>query len=292
MTNVPVTRRALLSCAAGAVSAAPKYRPALAAQFYVWTQQFQKENRTLAEGVAGALAATRRAGYRRVELMASFFEPGVREKTLAALKANGMDAPIVYDGGPMHEPETAEKTIARTLELAAAAAAAGVRIINFNSSPKREPKTTDELKIEARYVLRLESDLRARGAQLILHHHSPEMADGAREWRFLLTHTGVPLCVDLHWMYRGGQDPMGLLREAGKRVASVHLRNSRQGVWTEDLGDGDIDYRPIAKHLRTSGFEGYLVVELAYEKGAVFTRTLEENLRRSREWVKQVFGAA
>jgi inosose dehydratase len=292
MKNVPVTRRELLVCvAAGAVNAASKYSPVVAAQLYVWTQQFRKERRTLAEGVAGALAATRRAGYEHVELMASFFDPGVREHTLPALKANALDAPIVYDGGPMHEPEAAEKTAAKTLELAAAAAPAGARIVNFNPSPKRDRKTLEELKTQARYLRRLEADLRARGVRLILHHHNPEMAEGAREWRFLLAETDVPLCLDLHWAHRGGQDPMGLLREAGKRVASVHLRNSRQGVWTEDLGGGDIDYRPVADYLRNNGFAGYLVVELAYENGTAITRSLEENLRLSREWLAKVFGS-
>ncbi len=290
MKYVPLTRRELLAgAAAGAVSGAPKYDPIIAAQFYVWTQQFQAEKKTLAEGVAEALAATRRAGYRHVELMAPVFEPAVREKTMAALKANGLDVPIVYDGGPMHEPAEAEKTIAKTLDLTGTAAGAGARIINFNPSPKQGRKTFQELKTEARYVRRLAGEMRERGSRLILHHHNPEMAEGAREWRFLLADTDVPLCLDLHWVYRGGQSPMALLREAGKRVVSLHLRNSRQGVWTELLGDGDLDYHPVAAYIRKNGFDGYLVVELAYEKATRITRPLEENLRLSRQYVEKVF---
>ncbi len=287
MKHVPLTRRELL--AAGAALAVPKYSPTVAAQFYVWTQQFQKEKKTLAEGVPEALAAIKRAGYGQVELMSSVFESRVREITMAALRKEAIEVPIVYDGGPMHEPAAAEATIAKTLELAGAAASAGARIIDFNPSPKQERKTLDELKTEARFVRRLAGELHARGSRLILHHHNPEMADGAREWRFLLNETDVPLCLDLHWVYRGGQDPMALLREAAKRVASLHLRNSRQGVWTEDLGDGDIDYRGVAAHIGKAGFSGYLVVELAYEKSTAITRTLEESLRRSRMYVEQVF---
>jgi inosose dehydratase len=109
----------------------------------------------------------------------------------------------------------------------------------------------------------------------------------------MLTHTDpklVSLCADVHWLFRGGQDPYALLEEAGKRVASLHLRNSTNKIWAESLGDGDLDYRRVAAILRKSGIKPYLVVELAYEKDTRPSHTLEEDLNASRAYVEKVFG--
>jgi len=100
------------------------------------------------------------------------------------------------------------------------------------------------------------------------------------------------VCLDTHWVYRAGLDVMTLLKECGPRLYGLHVRNSRGGVWTEEFGDGDIDYRPVAQHLRDAGFTGYLSVELAWDKETPVTRPLEESLRRSREYAERIFGIA
>ena len=284
----------MLATLSAPLAGAARYSPILSAQFYVWTQHFQAQKKALVEGIEEALAATRRAGFRRIELMAACFRPAVRERTLAAMKQSGLEVPIVYNGGPMHEEQAAEKTVAETLELADVVKAAGARCISFNPNPKpqRERKSDEELNRQARQVNRLGAELEKRGVGLLLHHHDPEMAEQAREWRHLLNNTDagrVSLCVDLHWIYRGGQDPMALLRESGRRLGSLHLRNSQQNVWTEALSEGDIDYAKVAAYLRAIKFSGYLIPELAYEKATVITRSLEENLRLSREYAEKIF---
>jgi inosose dehydratase len=287
------TRRQFLAGALAATQAAGKsgYSPTLAAQVYVWTQHLRSQNRTLKDGLEEIFAGTRQAGYERVELMSIFFQPDVREQTLALLKKHRLQVPIVYNGGPMHEAAAAEKTIAETLAVADIVRGAGARVIdvNPNPKPKKARKSDEELEVQSRALTRLAGELKKRKMQLIVHHHDPEMAENAREWRYMLRHTDVPFCMDVHWIYRGGQDPLGILREAGKRVASLHLRNSQDGVWTESLGDGDVDYRKVAAHLRQIQYSGFLVVELAYEKGTKITRSLPEDLRLSRIYSEQVF---
>jgi sugar phosphate isomerase/epimerase len=272
----------------------PHGRPLLSAQIYIWTQHFNAQKKPLAEGMGEALAAVRRAGYRRIELMSICFAPEAREKTLAAMKQTGIEVPIVYHGGPMHQPELAEKTSAEILELADLVKGLGTRFItlNPNPKPKRERKTDEELAVQARHVNQLGAELNKRGMGLMLHHHDPEIAENAREWRHLLRNTGPLLkeCLDVHWIFRGGQDYMALLRESGSKLGGLHLRNSKQNVWTEALGDGDIDYAKVAAYLREIKFSGYLLVELAYEKATVITRSLEEDLRLSRLYVQRLFG--
>ncbi len=81
-----------------------------------------------------------------------------------------------------------------------------------------------------------------------------------------------------------------MIDAAGARLRDVHLRTSQQRVWAEDLTAGDVDYAVIAKALRRVHFAGTYTVELAYEKGTPRTRTVEEDLRRSRGYVRRTFG--
>ncbi|MCC6862652.1 MAG: TIM barrel protein [Bryobacterales bacterium] len=288
-----LTRREMVTAlaAAGGLKAA-QYQPILTAQIYVWTQQFNARKQTLAEGMAEAFPAIRRAGYSQVELVSQFFSPELSAKTIALLREQGLKCPVVYSGGAFHEPEAAEKSIGEILKLAETARPAGVRDVNVNPSPKprQELKTDQELALQARNLDRLAGMLGRHGMRLMTHHHTPELKEKGREWRHQLSHTRrVYTCVDTDWAVRSGEDPLALLRESGRRLLSLHLRSGRSGVWMESLGDGEPDYRPIAAYLKKTGFTGYLVVELAYEKGTQVTRSLEENIRLSREYAERIF---
>jgi len=279
-----MNRRQWLLAMAAAPARAAAYNPLLGTQNYVWTQQ--------KASVEESLAAVRRAGYERLEIMSQFFEPAMLERTAAALKANRLDLCAVYKGGPMHEPAAADETIARTVALADVLKPLGAPSINFNSDPIPAGKTDAQLAVQVKALDRLGAQLKARGVRLTVHQHAPEMRDNAREWRYELRHTDPDLvwfCVDVDWVKRGGQDPMTILREAGKRIASMHLRNARNGVWMEELADGDVDYREVAAWLKEIGYQGYLLVELAYESQTRPTRSLEEDLRRSRVYAEKIF---
>jgi inosose dehydratase len=288
------TRRQWFASAAAvaARAAGQEYRPLLGAQIYVWMQQFDRQGKTIAQGVEEALPAIARAGYKRVELDRSFLGPEAGPRTRALLRQCGLELPVVYNGGPMHEPAAAEVTVAETLRVAGLGRAAGAKAVNCNPAPIRERKTDAQLETQAKYLNELGERLRDRGMTLLVHQHAPEMRENAREWRHELRNTDpklVSFCLDLDWVKRGGQDPMELLQEAGPRVASLHLRSARQGVWMEEFADGDIDYRAVAAYLKRTRYRGWMFVELAYEKKTEITRPLEEDLRRSREFAEKIF---
>ena len=296
-TQLPTRRQALAGIAALRPLAGQHsdYRPVLMSQIYVWTQQFYEQKKSLADGLEEAFRGTSRAGFRHIELMYACFTADLRDQTIDLLKRHKLTAPIVYNGGVMHQEEPARKTIEQTLQLAEWTKGAGTVAVNVNPSPKpkRERKTDAELDTQAKALNRLGAELRGRGMKLVIHHHDPELMENAREWKHIAKNTDpklVRFCVDVHWALRGGQDPVAFVREALPRTSSYHLRNSKQGVWLEDLVDGDVDYRTIAADLKKAKFSGYLVVELAYEKGTQITRPLEENLKRSRLWAERVFG--
>ena len=284
----------LAALTAAGLQAKPLYRPKLTLQPYVWTQQFQKDKVTLSMGMEQLFPASKRAGYKRIELMDSFLTTELREKTAGLVRQYGFEVPVVYHGGTFHDADAAEETIRAILATADAAKLLGAEWINTNCNPKkgRERKTDQELAVEARSLNRLGQALKDRGMRLMLHQHDPDMAEGARGWRSNLRNTDPGLmwfCVDVHWVYRGKQDPMELLKEAGTRIANLHVRNSVNGVWSESLGDGDVDYRAVTKFLESIGYQGFIAAELAYEKDTKPTRPLEEDLRISREYAEKVF---
>jgi sugar phosphate isomerase/epimerase len=83
--------------------------------------------------------------------------------------------------------------------------------------------------------------------------------------------------------------PLDALREYGDRVVTWHLRQSRDGVWWEQLDTGDIDYASVAQYAKAHQLARRLSVELAIEPGTKITRSAVENHRRSREFVRRVF---
>jgi inosose dehydratase len=290
------TRRKFLAGMAGttAIAAKPGYEPKLMLQPYVWTQQFRTEKVALADGLEKLFSASQRAGYRRMELIDSFLTPELRERTAALVRQYNFDIPVVYHGGPFYDAESGERTISQILATADAARDlhAGWINTNCNPKPKRERKTDAELDTEVRYLNRLGEHLKQRGLRLMLHNHDADMTEGAREWRHILRHSDPKLlsfCVDVHWVWRGKQDPMELLRAAGPRLASLHVRNSVKDVWSESLGDGDVDYAAVTKLLKQMKYRGLIAVELAYEKETKPSRSLEEDLKISREYAEKAF---
>ncbi len=279
----------------GNEASAAGYAPKLSVEVYIWTQHLASEKKTLAEGVEEVLASFHGAGYRRVELMQDFFKPELRERTLALLAKYNLAPETIYAGTTMHEAAAAEQSIKGVVELGQLLKPHGLRVIVTNPSPKpsQARKTDEELDTQAKYVDQLGAELHQQEIKLALHHHTPELVDNAREWRHLLQHTNpsrVYCCVNVHWAFRGGQEVMPFLRETGHRLVELHLRNSKKGIWMEDFGPGDVDYQKVADYLRGISFKGYLIVELAYEKGTQITRSLDEDLRLSRLYTDKIFG--
>ena len=288
------TRREFVASAFAAplLAAAARDKQRLIAQVYVFTQELSRRKVSLSEGLDEIFAITSDAGFHGIELMSQMFTPELRDRTVESARKHGIDVPLTYCGGRMHNAEDAPKAISNALTLAEYAAAAGTVAIDMNPDPIGRAKTDEELASQAANLNRLGEALLKRKQRLFVHHHTPEMAGNAREWRHILTHTDpalVWLTVDTHWAFRGGQDWMAIVREAGPRLASLHLRNSTDGVWSESFGEGELDYTKLADYLRKTKLRPYLEVELAYEAKTPHTRSLTENLRLSREYAERLF---
>jgi inosose dehydratase len=202
--------------------------------------------------------------------------------------------PSVYSGGILHEKHGAEYTIAQAVESGKLCQPYGCEAVVFNANPKGENirKTEAELLFQAKGLDRLGQLLAEHDLQLRVHNHTPEMLDNAREWRSNLERTDarfVALCLDLDWVYQGDQVPLDLLREASHRITEIHVRSSRNKLWQEAYGPGDIDYQAIAQYMDKAGIRPLIAVELAYRPATEITRGLQEDLTRSRQYAEKIF---
>ncbi|HEY7305482.1 MAG TPA: TIM barrel protein [Bryobacteraceae bacterium] len=291
-----MTRREwLLFTAAGMVSSAAGQSSRMSAEGYIFQQYAERQKKSLADVIDGIFPMAQHAGFHNVELNPVFFAPELRDRVLSALRSNNLSMPSVYVGGGMHEKALAEETTKHVLEIGALCKPFGCAAIVNNADPKpgHAAKTDAELAFQAEAMNRMGRLLRENGFQLRIHNHTPEMVDNAREWRYILRNTDpqfVTFCVDIDWVHQGGLDPLALLREAGKRVTEIHVRNSKDKLWLESVEDGDVDYRKVAELLNREDVRPLVVVELAYRDSSVVTRPLGEDLRLSRIYTEKIFG--
>jgi len=132
--------------------------------------------------------------------------------------------------------------------------------------------------------------------KLAYHFHAPAWQDDGREFHHLLGNTdpqAMTLCLDTHWVFRGAGNKVDKVYEVveryGDRVSELHLRQSKDGVWTETMCEGDIDHRKVAAGLKAKGVKPLLVLEQAVEKGTPDTMDALESHRRSRAYVEEIF---
>jgi inosose dehydratase len=259
-------------------------------QLYVWSQLNEKKS------FADILNEISNAGYDGAETNLS--EIANKEKAKEAdklFKKFCLKPSSFYSGGTFHEASLAMATVSDILKMSEFAVELGAPSITVNPNSKAggAEKTDDELKIQAEYLNKLGEGLKIKEISLVLHNHTPEIVNNAREFRSYCDLTDpefVNVCIDTHWVYRGGVDPFELTKEYGSRIKAMHLRNSKDGVWSEDFGDGDIDYVAYRDLLEKINYEGWITVELAYEGQTKITRSIQENIRRSRDYVRNVFG--
>jgi inosose dehydratase len=268
--------------------------PLVGSQLYGWGQYYQREGKDANAGLGDILSALRDAGYDYAEGTLDVAHPEHNAAFAERLRAKGLRPVSLYTGGATHVLGKATQTCERIAVAAKEAAKAGFGIVNFNPDPIGRPKTERELGIQAEALGELAQELWGLGIRLGIHHHTPELADGAREFHSNFRRnpgTKVGFCYDVHWVYRGGIAPADCLAAHGDRIVSWHLRQSRGQVWWEDLDTGDIDYAAVATVVRERQLPRFFTVELALEGGTRITRGAVENHARSRRFVHDVFGS-
>lgn len=300
------TRRRFLQTATATTLAAPMLaRTVLAAEpkLYIacnqfcWINMYGRHGKNFNADLDAGLAEVKRSGMDGLEAMLG--SPAAAEQMIPLLKKHGLEMRSFYSGATLHDPAAADASIEQVAATAAKAKELiDVRICVVNPSPLGGKEKTDEqLATQAKAMTRLGAALAEHGVTLAYHFHAPAWKSQGREFYNMMDQTDpklVQLCLDTHWVYRGSGNNADRVYEVvdryGSRVAELHLRQSKDGIWTETMTDGDIDYVKVAADLKKQGVKPLLVLEQAVEKGTPDTMDALESHRRSRAYVEKVFG--
>ena len=272
----------------------------LACNQYPWTVFYARDNRDFNQELDKGLsevAASRFDGY---EPLAN--NPQELDRLGPLLKKHGLEIRSLYVNSALHERDKAQASIESVLAIARRAKELGTKIIVTNPSPIRwggpENKDDAQLRVQAAAIGKLGRELKAMGLMLAYHNHDIELRNAAREFHHMMAGTDpayVTLCLDAHWIYRGaGNSSVALfdmLKLYGSRVTELHLRQSKDNIWTEAMCDGDIDYEAVAKYLLEINVRPHLVMEQAVEAGSSKTMSTIEASRESSQYARRIFAA-
>jgi inosose dehydratase len=272
----------------------------LACNQYPWTVFYARDNRDFNQELDKGLsevAASRFDGY---EPLAN--NPQELDRLGPLLKKQGLEIRSLYVNSVLHERDKADASIESVLAIARKAKGLGTKIIVTNPSPIRwggpENKDDAQLRVQAAAIEKLGHELKAMELTLAYHNHDIELRNAAREFHHMMAGTDpayVTLCLDAHWIYRGaGNSSVALfdvLKLYGPRITELHLRQSKDNIWTEAMCDGDIDYPALAKYLLKINVRPHLVMEQAVETGSPKTMSTIEAFRKSSQYARRVFAA-
>jgi inosose dehydratase len=302
-------RRQFLATGLGAVatasllaeeaSAKPKASMPISCNSYNWSTFYGRQQKSWGENLDACIAEFATTGIKA-------YEPGLNGvedvlKLVPVLNKYGIQLPSVYVNSVLHEVEEAEKSLISVLAIADEVKKAGTKIMVTNPTPlqwgSNKVKTDEQLKVQLKYLELLGSELRKKGIKLAYHTHDVELKAGAREFHHMLQNTSpenVGFCFDIHWVYRGSDNSelavFDALKMYGNRIVELHLRQSQGGIWTETLGEGDINLARLAAGLKNLKQKPHFVIEQAVEKGSPNTMDGVQAHVKSLAYLKATFG--
>ena len=270
----------------------------LACNQYPWTIFYRRDNRNFNNELDKGLGEVVASGMDGYEPLAN--NPQELDRLGPLLKKHGLEMRSLYVNSVLHERDKANESIEAVLAIAEKAKRLSTKIIVTNPSPIQwggpQNKDDAQLKVQAEALEKLGRRLKAMGLMLSYHNHDIELRNAAREFHHMMLGTDpayVTLCLDAHWIYRGaGNSQVALfdvLKLYGSRITELHLRQSKDNIWTETFCKGDIDYRAIAKHLLNIGVRPHIVLEQAVESGSPKTMSTVEAFKKSSQYTRRVF---
>lgn len=130
---------------------------------------------------------------------------------------------------------------------------------------------------------------RSKGLAFAYHNHGPEFAAGGAEISQLISRTDpalVTFLIDCGWAYRAGVDLAGFFNTHRARIAGLHLRDFK-GELQVPLGQGEVNWAPLADAVRTTGWDGWVMAE---EERADGSKPGESAAAPARDTLRKLFG--
>jgi inosose dehydratase len=212
--------------------------------------------------------------------------------------AAGLAVPSAYFGARMHTTEAATAAVSALVSIGEAGAPGGLRILVVNADPEswtlHRAKSDPQLRTQVAALREAGQALSAAGVRLAYHWHIPEFLAGATEANHMMlatTASELSLCLDVHWTWHScGASNVAVenaLLGYGDRIVALHLRQSRDGIWTQTLCDGDVDYAEVSR--ATAASNPLLVIEQAPGEGVPTTLDLRAATAANLAWVRATF---
>jgi len=235
----------------------------------------------------------KRAGIEAIELMHNAFpHEDFVEKAGEASAKHKLPVIGASYGAAMWDRSQQSATLENAEMVIEKLAKLGGRTFGTSVGDAGRKKTPAELDVQAETIEKISAMGQKHKIVLNLHNHIYEVKDDEYDLKGTLARfPGAKLGPDLDWLKGAGVDPAGFIRRYGKRIVYAHLRDRKaDGVWSEAMGEGAIDYAEIARAFREVNFQGDVAIELAHPQGFKPTRPLWESFRISREYVRKTLG--
>lgn len=207
-----------------------------------------ERNRTDLDGVLGEVAA---AGYDGFEIGAQHLNLAEPEALLRLAQRHGLAVAGIHAGGDLADPASVTAARQQIELILHNIVAVGASFLPF--SGKQTPhKTPADLQTEVENLNRIGELCADRGVTLCYHNHNWEIANQYAELQAIVDGTDpalVSLCLDVAWVYRGGEDPLAAVERFGLRIAYVHLKDTTPDTWME-LGRGELDLPPLIQRIQ------------------------------------------
>lgn len=275
-----ITRRTFLALAAAALPGmallAEGRHISLGAQLYS-VRQIAQTN------LPGALKQIRAIGYDEVELYPDIYRyPATEVRSLLA--AAGLRAPsglFNYDGFGAKVPYAQH---------------VGLEWMVCPMLPGSQQNSADGFHRAAASFNRWARLCKAHGMRFAFHNHNYEFQDfgGTTGYDILLKETDPELVfleLDAYWLAQAGRDPVLMLKQLGKRVRMLHLKDRKPDVPTSqdlnaeaehftEVGKGTIPWKELLTIAQRLGVEHYFVEQDVSEHPVESLRISYENLSR------------
>ena len=103
----------------------------------------------------------------------------------------------------------------------------------------RRIKTEAELDDQADLLKRIITLCNRNDIQANIHNHTFEVENDLHDLKGILKRIpDIKLGPDLNWLVRGGVDPVAFIKQYGKQMVYMHIRDqAASGKWTEAVGE-------------------------------------------------------
>jgi sugar phosphate isomerase/epimerase len=208
----------------------------------------------LTRDVDGTLGRLAEIGFQEVEFAG--YPEGTAKSLRRMLDRHGLTAPSSHV-----DFQALRRDWDRTLDQAAII---GQHYVVVPSVPSNESRTTDDWKRIAALFNKAGETARAKGLALGYHNHDSEFVplDGTLPYDVLLRETDAQLVqfeMDLYWITKGGQDPLGYFAKWPGRFPLVHVKDmdATPRKYFTEVGKGIIDFKAIFQQAKQAGIQHY-----------------------------------